>query len=463
MKVLLIQPSNKEEAMTGLYPKDYTSKARSVFPPLGLLSLAGYLKKRHEVVVLDMILSGQTDRDLPEILKDIKPDVVGVTAIIGLWSSALRIFKAIKNLDPSIHTVVGGPNATYFPEETLCHKEIDYLIVGNGQKPFMELCDSLEKGKIGEGIGNCFIQGSTYSGGYIVYTKEYGLDKFPFPDRTFTPYMQYTVPFCPENPSTTMITSMGCPYRCKFCTTARPPLMIFSAEKIVEELEVIFKLGIRSVLFQDELFTVSKRRVKEVCEVLIDRGIHLHWTMKSRIDGIQLWMPELMKKAGCFNIHFGIESGNDDTLMRMKKGYTTDIIKETVKFVKEAGLSVTGNFMLAYPGECEEDILQTIDFAKELDLSVSQFSLTIDSPGSELFEEAIKVGRRTHNYLSEYVRHPDPDNSNLPTVLFSASDRFSQDELNAFLEKAYSSTKTLFDLNRDFINGRNSICLNGKN
>ena len=446
MKVLLIQPPNKEEVMTGLYPKDYASKARSVFPPLGLLSLASYLKKRHDVVVLDMILAGQTVSDLPAILKNIKPDMVGVTAIIGLWSSALGIFKEIKKLDPSIHTVVGGPNATYFTEETFCHKEIDYLIVGNGQKPLMELCDRLEKGKTGEGIENCFVQGISYSRYDVVYSNKYGLDKFPFPDRTFTPYMQYTVPFCPENPSTTMITSMGCPYRCAFCTTDRPPVMIRTTEKIIEELEAIQKLGIKSVLFQDELFTVNKKRVKEVCEALIYRNIRLHWTIKARIDGIQPWMPGLMKKAGCFNIHFGIESGNDNTLIRMKKGYTSDDIKKTVSLIKNAGISVTGNFMLAYPGEREEDVLQTIDFARALDLNISQFSLTIDSPGSELFEDAIKVGRRTHNYLSEYVKHPDPDNSDLPTALFSASDKFSEDELHAFLEKAYASTKTLFDI-----------------
>jgi radical SAM superfamily enzyme YgiQ (UPF0313 family) len=352
-------------------------------------------------------------------------------------------------LDSSIHTVVGGPNATYFPEETFCHKEIDYLIVGNGQKPLMDLCDKLEKGETCEGIDNCFVQGASYSRFDVVQTAEYGLDQFPFPDRTFTPYMEYTVPFCPENPATTMITSMGCPYRCAFCTTVRPPLLILTTEKVVEELKAIHELGIKSVLFQDELFTADKRRVKEVCEALIDGDIRLHWTMKSRIDGIQSWMPELMKKAGCFNIHFGIESGNDDTLMRMKKGYTCDTIKKTVNLVKEAGLSVTGNFMLAYPGESDEDILQTIDFAKGLDLNISQFSLTIDSPGSELFEEAIKVGRRTHNYLSDYVRHPDPDNSDLPTALFSASDRFSQEELHVFLEKAYASTKTLFDVSRE--------------
>ncbi len=393
-----------------------------------------------------MIVSGQTDQDLPGLLKTIKPDMVGVTAIIGLWSSALKIVRKVKSYDPSIHTVVGGPNVTYYPQETFSHKEIDYIIVGNGQKPLMDLCDQLENGKIGEGIENCYVQNSYYNRFDCVYSKDYDINKFPYPDRTFVPYEQYIVPFCPENPSTTVITSMGCPFKCAFCTTARPPVQLCSVESIVDEMEEIQKLGIRSILFQDELFTLHKKRIKIICEELINRDVRLHWTIKSRIDTIQPWMPELMKKAGCFNIHFGIESGNDTTLKRMNKGYTRTKILNTVEIVKKAGLSCTGNFMLAYPGESEKDILQSIDFTKELNLDISQFSLTIDSPGSQLFEEALKVGRRNKDYLSEFVKHPDPDNSDLPLELFSSSDHFSQSELQSFLDKAYASTKTLFDI-----------------
>jgi len=446
MKILLIQPPNQTESMTELYPEGYAKKARSIMPPLGLLYLASYLKTKHEVIVQDMILNNQGITDIGKMLNEIKPDVVGITSIIGLWPSVLKLLKEIKKIDSSITTIVGGPNATYFPEETLSHKEIDYMIIGNGQLPLMQLCDKLQKKEKGYEIVNCFIQGNEYSNFTVVYNDENNLNNFPLPDRTFTPYMKYTVPFCPENPSTTMITSMGCPHRCEFCTTLRPPLMLLSTEKIVEEMEEIYNLGIKSILFQDELFTINKKRVNDICEQIISRNIKLHWSMKSRIDSIHPEMPELMKKAGCFNIHFGIESGNDKTLLRMKKGYTQEKIKQTIDLVKQAGLSVSGNFMLAYPGETREDILQTIEFAKNLDLNVSQFSLTIDSPGSGLFEDAIRCGRRTHNYLSEYIRHPDPDNSGLPTSLFSASDKFSQEELHYFLELAYASTKTLFDV-----------------
>jgi anaerobic magnesium-protoporphyrin IX monomethyl ester cyclase len=444
MKILLIQPPKDQEAMTGLYPRGYAEKARSALPPLGLLSLAAFLKRRHEVHVLDMILLGHTEADLSDLLNTVKPDIVGVTAIIGLWLSALRIFRKVKSCHPSIRTVVGGPNATYYPLETLSHKEIDFLIVGNGEKPLMDLCDHLEAQKSGEGIENCYLQNSSYSRIDCVYSADYALDNFPFPDRTLVPYERYVVPFCPENPATTMITSVGCPFKCAFCTKARPPLQLRSMGLIVDEMVEIQRLGIRSILFQDELFTLTAKRVKTVCEDLIKRNVQLHWTIKARVDTIQPWMLELMKKAGCFNIHFGIESGNDVTLKRMEKGYCREQIKQTVEMVKKAGLSCSGNFMLAYPGETEDDILQSIEFARELNLNVSQFSLTIDSPGSKLFDEAVRVGRRSNDHWSEFVR--DPDGSKQPLELFSASDRFSQSELHSFLEKAFASTRTLFDV-----------------
>ncbi len=451
MRLLLIQPPSKEEGMTGLYPLGYTKEARSVLPPLGLLSLASYLKEKHDVEVLDMILLNHSVEDIPDILQAFKPDIVGVTAVIGLWASALEIVREVKRCNSSIYTVVGGPNATYYPEETLSHKEIDFVIVGNGQKPLMTLCNAIDlyitSGRriFYDSLENTYVQGISYDGFDCNYSEDYSIDKFPSPDRRFTQYKSYTVPFCPENPSTTMITSMGCPFRCAFCTQNRPPIQLCSVRAVVDEMEEIEDLGIRSILFQDELFTLYRGRVRTVCEELLERGIRINWTVKSRVSSLRPWMPGLMKQAGCFNIHFGIESGNDATLRRMNKGYTRENVLDVVESVKKAGLSCTGNFMLAYPGETEEDILQTIAFAKELELDISQFSLTIDSPGSQLFEEALRMGRRTEDYFSEFTRYPD---RGIPLEQFSASDRFSREQLQGFLDKAYISTRTLFDVTR---------------
>ena len=422
MRVLLIQPPDKGDGMTRLYPRGYTEKARSVLPPLGLLSLAAHLKQRHDVYVVDMDLPGYSvETVLPGLLQSFNPDIVGVTAVIGLWASALDVLRMAKKCDPTIYTVVGGPNPTYYPEETLSHEDVDYVIVGNGQKPLMTLCDKIESSQFGEKIENCFIRGVPHDSFDCIYSQEYNTNKFPYPDRRFTQYQLYHVPFCPENPTTTAITSMGCPYRCIFCTQNRPPIQKRTIGSILDEMEDIQRLGIKSILFQDELLTLNKHRVKELCEGIIDRKIQLHWSAKSRVDKIRPWMPSLMKKAGCFNIHFGIESGNDATLARMDKCYVRMDVLEAVIAVKTAGLSCTGNFMLAYPGETEVDILNTIAFAKTLDLDVSQFSLTIDSPGSLLFEQARDAGRVYGDYFSDYTAHPDPANSGIPLEHFSFS------------------------------------------
>jgi radical SAM superfamily enzyme YgiQ (UPF0313 family) len=422
--------------------RNYSQKARSPLPPLGLLYLAGHIKKHHTVKTIDMALSGQDIDELPSILESFQPDLVGVPAVIGLWPTVIDIFNLVKKVNPSIYTVVGGPNATQYPEETLSLQVIDFLITGIGQLPLMKLCDQLERGQTGEGIENCYVQGKSYSHYYTAYSKNYELDEFEFPDREAVPFRQYHVDFCADNPTTTMVTSMGCPFKCAFCDSHNQRLQMRTAEKVADEMEVIQKMGIKSILFQDELFTLKPQRVRQICENLIERKISLHWSVKSRVDCIQPWMPELMKKSGCFNIHFGIESGNDSTLARMKKGYTTDLVRQAVQTVKAAGLSCSGNFMLAYPGEDEKDIRHTIAFAKELNIDLAQFSITLDLPRTELFADAVRTGRRNGNPWSEFIRNPERVN----LVEMFSSELFPSEKLFDFLDDAHSCTKTLFDI-----------------
>jgi len=443
MKVLLIQPPCDKEIPIG-YKRDYSKKARSPLPPLGLLYLAGHIKKHHDVKVLDMEFLRQGICELPAIINSFQPELVGVPSVIGLWPTVIEIFNLVKKVNSSIYTVVGGPNATQYPEETLSFKAIDFLIVGLGQLPLMELCNQLEKGQSGVEIDNCYVQGRSYSHYETKQSKEYTLNDFELPDREAVPFSQYYVSFCPANPTTTMVTSIGCPFKCAFCDCHNHSLQLCTAEKVVDEIEVIHKMGIKSILFQDDLFTFKPQRVKQICESLIERKIGLHWSVKSRIDCIQPWMPELMKKAGCFNIHFGIESGNKATLVRMKKGYNPEQIKKAVQIVKKAGLACTGNFMLAYPGEDEKDIRNNIAFANALKLDLTQFSITLDLPRTELFDEAVKSGRYHGNPWSEFTKNPE----RIDLVEMFSSELFPPKRLFDFLDEAYQSTKTLYNMER---------------
>jgi len=439
VKVLLIQPPNDKAIPLGC-KRGYSEEARSPLPPLGLLYLAGHLKKNHDVKVLDMALPGRYLEGMLTMVDIFQPDIVGVPALIGLWPTVVKVFNLVKDEYPFIRTVVGGPNATQYPEETLSHKNIDFLITGLGQFPLMELCNKLESEGSGEGIRNCYVQGKkcdTYSTKYT-----HKLDDFEFPDRETTPFREYYAGFCPENPTTTMITSMGCPFRCAFCDVHNQHLEIRSAEKVVDEIEAIQNMGIKSILFNDELFTLDPQRVHEICEKLIEKGIKINWSVKSRIDFINhSWILKLMKEAGCFNIHFGIESGNNSTLARMKKGFNTHQITNAVHIVKDAGLSCTGNFMLGYPGEDERDIRKTILFAKALDLDLAQYSITMDIPNTELFDEAVLSGRRKGDHWSEFTKNPERTD-----LVEMFSSELPSEKLLELLDEAHGSTRTLYNI-----------------
>ena len=434
MRVLLIQPPQKSAIPFGC-TRDYT-EIRSVLPPLGLLYLAGHLKHRHDVKVVDM---GICTKSMEYTIDYFKPDLVGIPTLIETWPLVSDMFGEIKMIDPSIHTVAGGPNVTQYPGETLNCKNIDYAITGLGQVPLMKLCDALQAGGDGSGIRNCYMQGVPYTSYHTSYP--HNLDDFSFPDRNATPYKKYNMKLCPENPTTIMVSSIGCPFRCSFCDSRNHHLDIRSAESVVNEMESIEKLGIRSIIFEDELFTLNPTRVRNICQWILDRNIKVNWLVKSRIDCIQPWMPELMKEAGCFGVHFGIESGNDSTLDRMNKGYHVVDIKNTVKMVKDAGLLCTGNFMLAYPGEDQKDIYNTIDFASQLPLDLSQFSITLDIPRTQLFSDAVQSGRRWGNPWSEFTKNPKRKG----LVEMFSSNQFSHHELLKFLDDAHTSTRTLYN------------------
>jgi len=438
MKVLLIQPPNDKAIPLGC-KRDYSEEARSPLPPLGLLYLVGHLKKNHDVKVLDMALPNGYFEKMLSTIDIFKPDIIGVPTLIGLWPTVIKILNLVKDEYPFIRTVVGGPNATQYPEETLTCKNIDFLITGLGQSPLMELCNQLEKGQSGKGIENCYVQWEKYDNYNTIYSHK--LDELEFPDREATPFNQYYVGFCPENPTTTMITSMGCPFKCAFCDVHNEHLEIRSVEKVVDEIEVIQKMGIKSILFEDELFTLIPSRVKKICEGLIERKIGVHWSIKSRIDCVQPKILELMKKAGCFNVHFGIESGNNTTLLKMKKGYNTYQVEHVVKTVKDVGLSCTGNFMLGYPGEDEKDIRNTIAFAKFLNLDLSQFSITMDIPNTELFDEAVLSGRRSGDPWSEFTKNPERTD-----LVEMFSSELPSEKLLELLDEAHSKTRTLYNI-----------------
>lgn len=440
MRILLIAPP-KEREFALFVLEDYSTKARSNQHPLGLLYLQSYLSPFHSVEIFDMNALELSISDIKAKIDEYKPDIIGISTVIAKWETVRELSRVIKE-HAATEIVLGGVNPSLYPWETLQWPYIDYVIAGFGQIPLKSLCDAIENNLSTDNIENCFTRNNCKE--KITGKFDFvDLDEFPMPDRSILPINDYVMPIFPENPTTSMVTSVGCPFKCGFCACKNfKPLRIRKVENIIAEMKHIESIGIRSILFNDELFTMNTKRITEICSGIISEKINLNWSVRSRANLVNIEALKLMKQAGCVNIHLGIESGTDRILTEMNKQLDIETIRKSVQVIKEAGLSVTASFMIGYPDETKAEIMATIFFAKQLELNSSQFFITQPESRTELYQKVRPCKGLPDDIYSEFTL--DPANTDLKNNI--ASMLFSKAELENFLKLAYSQTKNLYSI-----------------
>jgi radical SAM superfamily enzyme YgiQ (UPF0313 family) len=439
MKLLLINPP-KELEIAFAVPDDYEIKARSNQPPLGIMYLYSYLSDKFDVSILDMNVEEATIQSIDSRLEEHQPDLVGITCVVSRWETVIQLSKRIKDFNPKIQIVVGGVNPSMYTYETLQCPSIDYVVRGFGQEPLLKLCQNFNVNTIQSSIENCFTKENYKTN--IPGTFSFGnVDHYPLPDRRILPAENYTLPYCLDNPTTSMISSCGCPFNCHFCQGKTfKPVIMRDVNKVVAEMEEIQSLGIKSIMFQDELFTASDARIQEICSLILAKNINLHWSVRARGTPLKPQSLDLMKKAGCFNIHMGIESGNSRILKKMNKKITVEQATESIRRINAAGIFSSASFMLGYPTETKEEIMETIDFAANTNLHNCQFYITIPPPRTVLYKEWQKNTGYKEDIFSEFVLNPKSvDLNNM-----IASDLFTKQEMDNFVNIAFSKTNNLY-------------------
>jgi len=228
-----------------------------------------------------------------------------------------------------------------------------------------------------------------------------------------------------------VVASRGCPYFCTFC---RQPIMwkrkvrTRSPDNIIEELKFLDKMGVRNFIFHSDTFTIDKKMVIEFCKKLIEEGLHMKWACNSRVDTIDREMLKWMKKAGCWMIAYGIESGSQKILNNVKKDITLKHSRQAVKWANEAGIKVYGYFVIGLSGETKETIRETIDFSKELDLTFAIFHIGVPYPGTDFFFELRDSGRL------DYSEYEDFDQGRSTPVNYP---HLSSEEIQEGVKQAY--------------------------
>lgn len=383
MKVLLVNPN----LSSVLNPK--------VFPPFAMMILAANIRDKHEVMVLDRNIENTQNYDnLRLAIKEFEPDIIGVTSLTGKGIlDCLGIARVAKR--KGIAVAWGGTHASLFPEQTLRHKLVDFIVVGEGEITFSKLLEALaEKKPLRD------INGLGYKiGQKIIINPERAfienLDDFPLPAWDLTNIEKYIYSFHGVARKLDMVTSRGCPHRCTFCYNLKFNKRRWrgrSAESIMAELKLLVaNYQIDCVRFDDDLFTADKERLKEFCE-LNKKELKIKWDANCRVNDLTEDFLRYVKKAGCVRLTVGVESGSDRVLNFLKKDIT---VKQCIKgfaLAEKYGIMTSSSIIIGLPTETKEEVRQTITMAKKSKASHVTIGPYIPYPGSELSEYCVREG-----------------------------------------------------------------------
>jgi len=404
-----------------------------LFPPLSLAWTAAIAEKAgHKVIIVDARTLGFTMEETLRVLKKFKPDIIGFMMTTYMFRDTLAWIKFLKER-LRIPVVIGGYNLRVYPRESVSHPGIDFGVVEHAYYTIPSLFEELEKQK--PDFDN--VPGLVYKrDGEIIVTphpQKIDFDKFPNPARHLLPNELYAEFPTQRKNFTVMVTSLGCPFSCKFCEAGRTPYNPRSPEKVIKEIEEsYYKYGIREIDIFDYEFTGIRKRVIEICRLIRKRKLDIIWACRSRIDTVDGPLLEEMKSAGCSRIYFGIESGVQEILDRVNKGITLKQIENIIGICNDLGIQTLGFFLVGAPGDIKRTLRKTLSFAKKLKLDYVQFSKCLAKPLTPLWKQMVEINKK--DYWRDWILGKEYDRE-LPRPWTVLSNR----EIDRFTKWAYIS------------------------
>jgi anaerobic magnesium-protoporphyrin IX monomethyl ester cyclase len=413
LKILLLNPPNK----------GYYYKLGAFYPPLGIAYISSMLKEAgHETKIIDMNI--QKFDYKKENYNDY--DLVGISVDTVRSNIAYRIAKYIRS--KNIKVVLGGPHASAEVSNILENQIADYVIVGEGERSFLNLVENLKQGELYPEIpGVAYIKHDELK----VFQNKFidDLDSVPFPDREGLPLKLYKTKFDGKI-ATSIITSRGCPFDCEFCSASQFMGIKWrkrSVDNVMEEIKLLVKkLGYKSLIFFDDNFTMDPKRVIKISEEILKNNLKISWWAFSRADEIvgHEDMVEAMSKAGCKMLFVGFESAVDDVLKEYGKKLTSSIAISVSNILKKYKIDLFASFIFGALEDSIESINKTINLAKRLGASIVQFSILTPYPGTRLFNK-LKNNLITKNYelfdaTNLVFKHPNFSPESLKKIFIRA-------------------------------------------
>ena len=401
MKILLATP------YMAFDDTKYLSSEDSAFP-IGLGYIASTLENAgHPVSVFDFQVKDNTVSKFKNLIQKESFGVIGFSVATLTKNNTLKLSHLCKAVLPNCVLIVGGAYPTVYPQILIGRSAaIDFEVVGEGELTVVELISAVENGRDLNQVKGIVFRDKA---GGIKQTSLQplieDLNDLPFPAFHLFNLDAYQPPpgMFFKRPLRHMITTRGCPFKCIFCDDRviwRGRCRMRSAENIVAEMELLVNhYGAKEIQFYDDTFTVNKRRVLRLCELLIQKKLNIIWRCSSRVDTVDEGMLKTMYAAGCRSISYGIESGDDEILKKMNKGTTVAQARDAIKWTNKAKIQAKGFFMMNFPGETIATTEKTISLAKDLDLDFVGFNLTIPHHGEQLkklIEENYQINEKAY-------------------------------------------------------------------
>ena len=417
-------------------------------PPIGLGYLATITQNLgHNVNLIDAEALGLSlEQSVNEVISQ-SPDLVGINLITPTFNLSKQIIQRIKQKRPKTKIIVGGTHATINPEQSLKQiPEADILIRGEGELTLTELLNN--------NLNPFLIKGVSYKKNHKIINNQdrekiQNLDVLPFINRDFfidDPHQNN------RNLKSVIMGSRGCPYTCSFCSaplTSGRKIRTRSIENIVDEMEMLKQEhGIDSVHFLDNDFIYNKDRILGLADELRARNLNINWRALARTDIIARFGGDFLKKikkSGCYQLVFGIESGSQRILDLMKKGTNPEQARQAVQLCKDVGIKTKAYYMFGYPTETLEEMNQTLNLAKELNTDTACFVLAKAYPSTEMYNSLRKQYSdkqlQAYNHLQDQVSLDNFQGMNFDKYHIGNDLSFceaSPEQLNDMLRKAYN-------------------------
>jgi len=370
--------------------------------PMGILYIAAVLAQNGiDVEVIDADIEGLTIKDLVSRILAANPDLVGFSIMTPQLKSALAACASLKHANSNLPIVLGGAHiSSTFDDTFSLSDKFDFAVFGEGERTMLEVVNRFEQ----DGFPGCLqdVAGVIYrnGNGEIITNPPRSwimdLDTLPPLNYDMLDITRYRIPTMVGRFVMAMMISRGCPFKCSFCdapTTTGKKIRFRSPALAVEEIRHNYeKYNARSFSFRDSTFSANRKWVFEFCEAVIRSEMKIFWRCGTRVNCVDDELLGMMKRAGCYTMNFGVESGHPKILKTLQKGTTIEDIKPAHDLARKHGIRVYSTFLVGSPGETEETMLATIRLAKKIRPSLAMFFVTVAYPGTVLYEQAVKDG-----------------------------------------------------------------------